>query len=81
MQEEAMLHGPGMKKPISVFRRWAIRRLLRSEFPDYAERVDQFPQRDTGTLLLLATPRQESSANPPALPPTPRPRSDLWFLF
>lgn len=45
---------------LSALRRWAIRRLLRSECPGYAEQADQFQSAETWLLVGLAIDEPEA---------------------
>lgn len=46
---------PRPRGMLSALRRWAIRRLLRSECPGYAEQADRFAPAETTLLVVLAT--------------------------
>ena len=58
--QPAELATPRPRGMLSALRRWAIRRLLRSECPGYAEQADRFAPAETVLLVALTTSEPEA---------------------
>ena len=58
--QPASTSAPKPRGMLSALRRWAIRRLLRSECPGYAEQADRFAPAETVLLVVLTTSEPEA---------------------